>query len=169
MHFQPLIHVMPHSGLEGKFSLHYCVAAALVDGAVDLSTFSDEKVANPDIRALIPKITMELDDRVREGTEFPAVITVETQAGRTHERLVPLAMGKPERWLSAEQLRSKFADCAGRDFAGGHVAHLFELAKALDGEAPATALLDALRDPSKEPRKFASKQGSSKKPVRADV
>jgi len=29
MAFEPLIHVMPNSGLEGKFSLHYCIAAAV--------------------------------------------------------------------------------------------------------------------------------------------
>ena len=145
MAFEPLIYVMPKTALEGKFSLHYCVAAALVDGAVNLATFSSEKIANPAIRALIPKIAMEIDERVRDGTEFPAVITVETASGKRYERLVPLAMGKPERWMETAQIRDKFRDCAGRVFGPGRVEQLFDLAQALDDTALPGALFGALR------------------------
>jgi len=48
----------------------YCIAAALVNGVVNLDTFTDETFANPAIRALIPKITMQPDDRVRHDPEF---------------------------------------------------------------------------------------------------
>ena len=95
MAFEPLIYVMPNAPLEGKFSMHFCVAAALVDGVVNLSTFNDAKIANPSIRALIEKIKMEVDDRVQHGTEFPTVVTVETESGDVYKQLVPFPINKP--------------------------------------------------------------------------
>jgi len=156
MAFQPLIHVMPKTPLEGKFSLHFCIAAALVDGAVNLGSFSEEKVTDPAILALIPKITMEIDERVRLGTEFPTVVSAQTENGAEYERLVPLALGKPERWLSTAQLHDKYMDCATRVFAAAHADKVFELAQSLDSPAPAEAFLEALRGPVQGARLAAS-------------
>ncbi len=111
MAFSPLIHVMPATPLEGKFSLHYCVAAALLFGEVNLSTFTPANVADPKVRALIRRITMQTDDRWRDDPEFSTEITVVTQSGRRLSRHVPLAAGKPDRWFTAQQLRAKFNDC----------------------------------------------------------
>ena len=111
MAFSPLIHVMPKTPLEGKFSLHYCVAAALVFGEVNLSTFTHAKVADPRVRALIPKILMQIDERWKDDSEFSTEITVVTHSGRRLSRHIPLAAGKPERWFSPQQLRAKFDDC----------------------------------------------------------
>jgi 2-methylcitrate dehydratase PrpD len=48
----------PQTGLDGKFSFQYTVAAALLDGAVTVRTFSDERRFRPDMVALLPKITL---------------------------------------------------------------------------------------------------------------
>ena len=37
----------PRTGLEGKFSLHYCAAAAIVHGSVTLETFDDARINDP--------------------------------------------------------------------------------------------------------------------------
>jgi 2-methylcitrate dehydratase PrpD len=114
MAFAPLIHVMPGSPLEGKFSLHFCIAAALLHGPVTLATFSDERVQDPAVRALIPKIRMELDPRWKDDGEFATEVTVETEDGDRLARFVPLAQGKPARGFSRERLNAKFTDCASR-------------------------------------------------------
>jgi len=130
MAFSPLIHVMPHTPLEGKFSLHYCVAAALVFGEVNLRSFTDEKINDPRITELIPRISMELDPRLRDDTEFATEATVETTGGDRHVCHIPLALGKPARWFSAKQLRAKFDDCTNmmppprRDALYGHLRDL---------------------------------------------
>ena len=113
MAFEPLIHVMPHSPLEGKFSLHFCVAAALLYGPVSLATFCDQKVADPRIRDLIPRMTMEVEPRWRDDSEFATEIRVTLADGGTLARFVPLARGKPARWFEMADLRRKFGDCAG--------------------------------------------------------
>ena len=53
-----LIHDRPKSALEGKFSMQYCLAAALLDRKTGMDSFTDEQVMRPEVQALIPKITM---------------------------------------------------------------------------------------------------------------
>ena len=53
-----LIHPRPVSSLEGKFSMQYCLAAALLDRRVGLPSFTDEQVLRPEAQALIPRIDM---------------------------------------------------------------------------------------------------------------
>ena len=43
----------PRTGLEGKFSVQYTLAAALLDGAVTLSSFTDERLHRPDMQTLL--------------------------------------------------------------------------------------------------------------------
>ena len=52
----PLIHSRPQTGLEGKFSMQYAVAAALHDGEVVLKTFEDAAVQRAAIQAFLPKV-----------------------------------------------------------------------------------------------------------------
>ncbi|MEC8910126.1 MAG: MmgE/PrpD family protein, partial [Chloroflexota bacterium] len=49
-----LIHSRPKEGLEGKFSMQYCLAAEILDGKVGMSSFTDEQVMRPEAQALIP-------------------------------------------------------------------------------------------------------------------
>ena len=44
---QPLIHHRPRTGLQGKFSLEYAAAAALLDGYPGFASFTDEAVRAP--------------------------------------------------------------------------------------------------------------------------
>ena len=144
MAFAPLIHVMPASPLEGKFSLHFCLAAALLHGPVTLATFSDERVNDPAVRALIPRIQMELDPRWRDDGEFATEVTVQTEDGETLSEFVPLAQGKPARWFSPQRLRAKFDDCASvaMDAAARDVA--WQALSGLDSARPVVGLLDSL-------------------------
>jgi 2-methylcitrate dehydratase PrpD len=54
----------PQTGLDGKFSFQYTVAAALLDGAVTVRTFSDERRFRPDMVALLPKITLVQSEQI---------------------------------------------------------------------------------------------------------
>ncbi len=49
----------PQTELEGKLSLHYCVAAALVDGQLEVEQFYAGRARDPRIRALFPRITLK--------------------------------------------------------------------------------------------------------------
>lgn len=143
MAFSPLIYVMPKTPLEGKFSLHYCVAAALLKGEVNLDTFTAARIADADVRKLIPLIHMQVDERWRTDGEFSTEITVETEDGARMSRHVPLAMGKPDRWFTPERLRAKFDDCTAA-FSPASSEVLYKSVRNLDGPLPLTSFMQSL-------------------------
>jgi 2-methylcitrate dehydratase PrpD len=147
LHFAPLIHVQPARGLEGKFSLHFCLAVALLEGELNLASFSQDRVDNPRIRSLIERTIMEVDPSVGDGAEFPTRVRVWLAGGRTEECFIPLAQGKPERWFSPEQMRRKFDDCL-RGFVPQAADALFASLRGLDDAMTLSepgALLSRLR------------------------
>lgn len=138
----PLIYDRPRTGLEGKFSMQFCVAAALLDGEVNLGTFADERVRRADATDLVERTIVAVDERVRDSSEFATSVRIVTNAGREDEELVPLALGKPERWMTPAQLSAKFEDCAryGGAPINSHAA-LATLTK-LDSDLPLFELTD---------------------------
>jgi len=109
----PLIQRQPQTGLEGKFSLAYCLAAALLDGAVTLDSFSDAAVRRPEARRLMELV------RVEEGgppADFPiggsAEVQVITLAGARYSARVDIPRGDPRRPLTREERVAKFHQCA---------------------------------------------------------
>ncbi|MDE0831212.1 MAG: MmgE/PrpD family protein, partial [Vicinamibacterales bacterium] len=111
-----LIHDRPTSGLEGKFSLHFCAAAAVAHGRVNIQTFETSGPADPVIQALLPRITMRVDPGVGVGqpTLTEAVVIVRLRNGQVLERRVRGARGYPNRPPTAAQLGDKFQACAER-------------------------------------------------------
>lgn len=141
-----LIYPEPVLPLEGKFSMQYCVAAALLTGDVTLRAFTPERLGDPRVRELLPRIRMEVDDRVRDSSEFAAVVEVETTGGRRIDALVPLAEGKPGRWMSPDRLRGKFIDCAGAVLGSSGAERAFAAVQSLADPRPDVAsILDTLR------------------------
>lgn len=124
--FAPLLHSRPQTGLEGKFSLEYAVAAALADGRVTLPSFEDAAVQRPGIQAFLPKVTK----REATGALNPryAQITVRLKDGRVLERRVEALRGGPTLPLSDAELGAKLADCLAH---AGHPADAGRLAAAI--------------------------------------
>ena len=73
----------PGTGLEGKFSVQYTLAAALLDGAVTLSSFTDERLHRSDMQTLLRKIAVTMSPD----------ITTEYNAGRYVDLEIELADG----------------------------------------------------------------------------
>jgi 2-methylcitrate dehydratase PrpD len=141
---EPLIYVVPETPLQGKFSMHYCVAAALTGEQVTLKTFSSEAIADSRTLALLDKIDTYIDDRVRDDHDFAAVVRVETNDGRTREELVRIPPGKPQRWFTREQLERKFMDCCRENRRLRDPRRAFECLQALDSARPLSELAPVL-------------------------
>ena len=112
-----LIHSRPKAGLEGKFSMQYCLAAALLDRKVGLDTFSDNQVLRPEAQSLIPKVEMRRIPGY-EGrpswVEAYNEVEVHLQDGRVlRERADRITQGAL-RGVTMADIPSKFQDCASR-------------------------------------------------------
>ena len=149
-----LIHERPNTGLEGKFSLHYCAAAALAFGRVGIDTFEEEAMQAPAVARLVPRVTMRADDRL--GRDSPplteARVTVRLAGGRTLERFVRGARGYPARPASPAELDGKFTTCARRAVPVEAAAAALDYLRALDAAASLRDLAGRLAVASPEPQ-----------------
>jgi len=109
-----LIHSDPRTGLEAKFSAEFSAAAALCDGRVGISTFTDDKTREPAIRALMQKIRVRVDPDIPGDAErhMWTRVTVRLADGRSFTAGPRQVPGRPSRPLSSDALREKFEECA---------------------------------------------------------
>ncbi len=99
----------PTNGLQAKFNMAYCMAAALLDGEIRLASFDDAKVMRPEIRALLPKVSLQ----EAPGAILPrwSHVRIELAGGRVLEQRVNTARGDAGDPLSDAELIEKVADC----------------------------------------------------------
>ncbi len=97
------------NGLEAKFSLQFCTAAALIDRRISLTLFSGDGFKRPDILRLMDHVHVVTDESLGE---FAAVVTVRTNDGKAFTTHISETRGSPAFRLSEAQLMSKFVDCA---------------------------------------------------------
>ncbi|MFH1351390.1 MAG: MmgE/PrpD family protein [Pseudomonadota bacterium] len=113
---QILIHRNPHTGLEAKFSLEACVALALVDGKVNIQSFTDEKILSKPVREMMTRIERKVvPSSVQGPVEFgPAFVKVFLKNEKVMESIIEKAKGNPENPLTREEVREKYRDCCSQ-------------------------------------------------------
>jgi 2-methylcitrate dehydratase len=100
----------PQTKETADHSLPYCIAAAAADGGLWPTSFEDQKLFDPRIRALLPKIKVVANKEI--DSLFPAVkraiATITTQDGRKFGETVDHAKGSPENPMSDKEIIAKF-------------------------------------------------------------
>jgi 2-methylcitrate dehydratase PrpD len=143
-----LIHSRPQTGLEGKFSMQYCLAAALLDKRIGLLSFSDEKVRRPAAQQLFERVTMrrhpEVQDKDTNGEELPVMVTLTLRDGRTVSTAIQYPKGHPANPLTAVALQDKFEDCAYGVLERQDLRQVIELAQGLEQLDDIGTLMDVL-------------------------
>ena len=109
-----LIHDRPATGLEAKFSMPFCAAAAVADGQVGLATFSAARLADPALDELRRRISMHVDASLDPAA--PALTQSRVQVALADGGVLCAdargARGYPDRPPTAEQRSHKFLSCA---------------------------------------------------------
>ena len=106
-----LIYDRPSTGLEAKFSLPFCMAAAVVYGELGIDTFAVDRIREPAIQALLPRVTMRIDPEFDKETAMSqAHVTVKLRDGKVLTKSGHGARGYPGR-ITDEELRIKFKAC----------------------------------------------------------
>ncbi len=107
----PLIHHRPETGLQGKFSLEYGLAAALLDGYPGRDSFTDAAVRRPEARRLAELVDTTLQPGgtgLLDGTFTAEVLT---GGGKAAEISLQYPPGSPQRPPSAAEFQAKLDDC----------------------------------------------------------
>ena len=98
----------PTTPYGAKFSLPYCIALVLVEGAAGVDGFSEAKTRDPGILAVAGKVGYVLDPTLPYPRRFTGHVRVELVDGRVFEETQDAPRGGPERPLPLEELRAKF-------------------------------------------------------------
>jgi len=109
-----LIYERPTTGLEAKFSMPFCAAAAVVFGHPTVGTFDERHIDDSRVQALMPRVTMRANAAFdRSAPLSQATVTIQVRDGRTLSLHADGARGYPGR-LTDEELGAKFIGCAER-------------------------------------------------------
>jgi len=98
----------PSTASEAKFSLHYCLAAALVCGKVGLEEFSEQRLKDHKLRELSKKVTVSVGEEFANAVLGSARVTVNDSRGRSVSMKVDEPKGYPDNPLTPDQLKHKF-------------------------------------------------------------
>ncbi|MBK1659305.1 MmgE/PrpD family protein [Paracraurococcus ruber] len=126
---------------EARFSVQFTMGALLVLGGVRIAAFSPENLANPAIRAVMPKVTVELDPELADAypAKRAAKVRVELADGRRLDRYQPTRKGDPDAPLSDAELSEKFRELCdpviGAEASAGLLAALWQ-GDAVPGQLP---------------------------------
>jgi 2-methylcitrate dehydratase PrpD len=109
-----LIYHQPKDSLQAKFSMEFCIAAALLFGKVGLAEFHDDVVNNPAVQAMIQRVHFGVNPIAEAAgyDKMTSIIEIHLKDGRTLRGRADFAKGSPSNPMSFDDVAAKFEDCA---------------------------------------------------------
>lgn len=139
-----LVNERPKTGLEGKFSEQFAMAAAVILGRMGVNEVNDETVQRADIQAFFPKVKLNPVDEY--DTRDPAHSPTERVVVRLKKGDVldsgPIAKiaGHADEPLTIEELWTKFKDCTALTHTESDARRLFEQLQSVETLSSVKAL-----------------------------
>ena len=127
-------------------SIPYLVAAAFLDGAVTPDSFTDQRIHDPALHALIGKITIEEDEEFtrRYPQEFNCRMEFTDTSGRTFEAHTPHPKGNRHNPLNDAEVEDKFRRLSQEVFNQQQCGRVLELAWAFDEQSSLDPLFNSM-------------------------
>ncbi len=112
----PLRYLDPQNPLEGKFSIPFLLASAVLRRRVGIAEFSDDFVRSPEVVSMMRRVSVEFDPEIdaRGYDRMRSAMDLRLRDGREITVEADVYPGGPERPLTREELRQKFRDCAAQ-------------------------------------------------------
>ncbi len=103
----------PRTPEEAKFSIAYCVSAAIVKGKLGIKELESGSLRDASILTLIEKTRIESEQNFEnyESNVKGAEVIITLQEGSEFSWKVSLPKGEPENPISQEEIIKKFTDC----------------------------------------------------------
>jgi 2-methylcitrate dehydratase PrpD len=104
----------PRDAAQAQFSIGFSVALALVDGSASIYKYTQAKLADATICAMMNRIEVTVDKALdaRYPDERGALVEIELTSGRVLRHSVKNARGEPENPLSRKEVEEKFLSMA---------------------------------------------------------
>jgi 2-methylcitrate dehydratase PrpD len=144
----------PATPYQAKYSMPYCIAAAVVDRQVTLETFTPRKFEDHNIIETRKKVHLSFPEipiwpglaDVGPDTEFVGnPVTIRTTDGRSYSARVDIPRGDPALPLTDHELLAKYRDCARSQLSRDEIARSVDQVLGLEKVAEIGTLMAALR------------------------
>jgi aconitate decarboxylase len=136
----------PATGLDGKFSVQYATAIALLDGAVTVGSFSNERRFAPDVMDLLPRVHLVPDPSIPADFESMHVeVRIALRDGRILDRRLKELTGFAGSPLSREERLRKYYGCADGVIRRADADRVVDLVDRLEDLPDVGTLMDLLR------------------------
>jgi len=144
----------PATPYQAKFSMPYCIAAAVVDQQVTLETFTPSKFVDRNIVETRKKVHLSFPDvpiwpglaDVGPDTEFVGnPVTIRTTDGRRYSARVDIPRGDPALPLTDDELLAKFRDCARSQLRSADMERSVDQVLGLERVADVATLMTTLK------------------------
>jgi 2-methylcitrate dehydratase PrpD len=111
-----LAYKRPENEMQARFSLEYCLASALCDGAVTLASFQPSAMARKQVREVMTRVSRNAV-RAESGTHlhnraWSVTVTAYLTNGPAVEKTLAVPRGHPSAPLNDADLDRKFSQCA---------------------------------------------------------
>lgn len=110
-----LLHHLPTTELQAKFSLEFCLAALLLERQCGLNQFNDAYVNRPDVQAMIRRVdyrSFSLDEaRDQQHTIVTSRVEIVLKDGRVLAERADFGKGNKADPMSWDEIAAKFREC----------------------------------------------------------
>lgn len=136
----------PKTGLDGKFSVQYATAVALLDGEITIDSFDDARRFAPDAVALLRRTGLRFDDAIpKDFDRMHAIVAVTLKDGRTLSKKADRLSGWVGVPLTPEQRLKKFNACAARVLKPAAAARVVHRVERLEELGDVREIMDIVR------------------------
>lgn len=106
--WEPLVEkTSPPNSYAAKFSVPYCIAIALIDGAAGLQQFTETRVQDPQVRKLAATINYQIDPENEYPQNYSGHIRLQTKDGHSREAVQPHLRGGQREPLTRREIVAK--------------------------------------------------------------
>ena len=119
---------VPQSGLDGKFSVEYCAAAALLDGRVGIDSFTDARRFAPDMEEMLGRIRVDPEGPASGAAQA----TAQLKDGSTVSAECHAFRGSAVNPMNREERMVKVRDCFRRALSDADTERVLSLLENLE-------------------------------------
>jgi 2-methylcitrate dehydratase PrpD len=109
-----LLHHHPTTGLQGKFSMEFCLSILLLDGKAGLPQYQDAVVQRPDVQDMVNRVHFYIDPEAEHAglDKMTSLLKVHLKDGKVLSGRAEFAKGSPANPMSYDEVADKFRGCA---------------------------------------------------------
>lgn len=109
-----LLHHHPTTGLEGKFSMEFCISILLLERKAGLSQFTDAVVQRKDVQDMIRRVNFYVDPEAEQAgfDKMTSIIKIHMKDGKIISGRAEFAKGSPANPMTYDEVADKFRGCA---------------------------------------------------------